>query len=73
LKLKLSSPLQENINVTGTLEVSTEASIEASTSSIKKKKLDHSKQTLSKAKIELINVLTVNVKEKIAYEIELTN
>jgi len=74
LKLKLSSPLQENINVTGTLEASTGASTEACTSSsIKKKKLDYGKhvQTLSKAKTELTNVLTANVKEKVAYEIEL--
>jgi len=79
LKLKLSSPLQENINVTGTLqstgastETSTEISTEPSTNS-SIKQLDHGKhmQTLSKAKTELTNVLTANVKEKVAYEIEL--
>lgn len=71
MKLKLSSPLQKNINIA---ETSTGSSTDVSTClSPKKRKLDYGKnvQTLSKAKTELTNVLTANVKEKIAYEIEL--
>lgn len=66
MKSKLSSSLQN----TSTAGTSTGLSADTP---FKKIKLDKSKhvQTLSKAKTELTNVLTANVKEKISYEIDL--
>lgn len=71
MKSKLSPLLQNNTSAAGT---STGGSTGSTGSQVKKRKYndnDKHVQTLSKAKTELTNVLTTNVKEKINHEIEL--